>query len=85
MHPKSKTSNFELLVPTKVVFYFQKYGTDEKVSAIDTYSISAKKHLLVRNTILIIAYWKTVCEYARGIRYVVASFNQIFKVRAINV
>ena len=36
MRPKSKTPNFELRVPRKVIFYFQKYGTDEKVSAVDS-------------------------------------------------
>ena len=36
MRPKSKTSNIELLVPSKGISYFRKYGTDEKVSAIDS-------------------------------------------------
>ena len=36
MRSKSETSNFELLVPSKGVSYFRKYGTDEKVSAIDS-------------------------------------------------
>ena len=36
MRPKIETPNFELLVPSKVIFYFRKYGTDEKVSAIDS-------------------------------------------------
>ena len=35
MHPKSETSNVKLLVPSKGISYFRKYGTDEKVSAID--------------------------------------------------
>ena len=73
MSPKSETSNFTLLVPSKGISYFRKYGTDEKVSAIDSKivqlpgkrnSISAKKDLFVRNTTLFIAYWKIVCEYA---------------------
>ena len=36
MRPKSETPNFELLVPSKSIFYFRKYGTDEKVGAIDS-------------------------------------------------
>ena len=36
MRPKSETSNFELLVPIKGISCFRKYGTDEKVSAIDS-------------------------------------------------
>ena len=35
MRPKSETSNFELLAPSKVISYFRKNGTHEKVSAID--------------------------------------------------
>ena len=34
MRSKSETSNFKLLVPSKGISYFRKYGTDEKVSAI---------------------------------------------------
>ena len=36
MRPKSETLNFELLVPSKGIFYFRKYGTDKKVSVIDS-------------------------------------------------
>ena len=36
MCPKSETSKFELLVPSKGISYFRKYVTDEKVSAIDS-------------------------------------------------
>ena len=36
MRPKSETSNFELLVLSKDISYIRKYGTDEKVSAIDS-------------------------------------------------
>ena len=81
MRPKSETSNFELLVPSKSISYFQKYGTDEKGSAIDSQdsstpgkpnSISVKKNIFVRTTTSLIAYWKTVYENARGMRYVVA-------------
>ena len=34
MRPKSETSNSELLVPSEGIFYFRKYGTDDKVLAI---------------------------------------------------
>ena len=65
MRPKSETSNFELLVPSKGISYFRKYGTDEKVSAIDSQdcstpgkrnSISAKKDLFVRTTTSFVVY-----------------------------
>ena len=87
MRSKSETSNFKLLVPSKGISYFRKYGTDGKVSAIDSKSstsgkrngISAKKDLLVRNTTSFIAYWKTVYENARGIRYVVACLLNFLK------
>ena len=36
MRPKSETSNFELLVPSKGISYFRKYRMDEKVSVIDS-------------------------------------------------
>ena len=36
MRSQSETSNFKLLVPSKGISYFRKYGTDEKVSAIDS-------------------------------------------------
>ena len=36
MRPKSRTPNFELLVSSKGIFYFRKYGMDEKVSAIES-------------------------------------------------
>ena len=36
MRHKSETSNFELLVSSKGISYVRKYGTDEKVSAIDS-------------------------------------------------
>ena len=42
-------------------------------------SISAKKDLLVRNSTSLIAYRKTLCEYARGIRYVFACLLNFFK------
>ena len=35
MRPKSEISKFELPVSSKGISYFRKYGTDEKVSAID--------------------------------------------------
>ena len=35
MRPKSETSDFKLLVPSKGISYFRKYGTDE-VSVIDS-------------------------------------------------
>ena len=43
MRPKSKTSDFKLLVPSKGISYFRKYGTDEKVSAIDSKIVQLKK------------------------------------------
>ena len=36
MRPKSETSNFKLLVPSKGISCFRKYGTGGKVSAIDS-------------------------------------------------
>ena len=69
MRSKSETPDFKLLVSSKGISYFRKYGTDEKASAIDSKdsstpekpnSISAKKDLLVRNTTSFIAHWKTV-------------------------
>ena len=36
MRLKNETSNFKLLVPSKGISYIRKYGTDEKVSAIDS-------------------------------------------------
>ena len=59
---KIKIFNFELLVPSKV--QLQKSGT-----------VFHDKNDLLRNAMSIIAYWKTVCEYAREVRYVVASFR----------
>ena len=89
MRPKSKNSNFELVVPSKGIPYFKKYGTDKKLSAIDSpdsstpgkrnNSISAKKDLFVRTTTSFIAYWKTVYENAREIRYVVACLLKYLK------
>ena len=89
MRPKSETSDFKLLVPSKGISYFRKYGTDKKVSAIDSQivqlqkkkrnSISAKKDLLVRKTTSFIAYWKTVYENATGTQYVVACVLKFLK------
>ena len=45
-------------------------------------SISAKKDLLVPNTTSFIAYWKTVYENARGIRYVVACSIKLLELEA---
>ena len=43
MRPKSETSDFKLLVPSKGMSYFRKYGTDEKVSAIDSKIVQLQK------------------------------------------
>ena len=43
MHPKSENSDFKLLVSSKVISYFRKYGTDEKVSAIDSKIVQLQK------------------------------------------
>ena len=43
MRPKSETSDFKLLVSSKGISYFQKYGTDEKVSAIDSKIVQLQK------------------------------------------
>ena len=94
MRSRSETPDFKLLVSSKAISYFRTYGTDEKVSTIDSTiqkssstpekrnSISAKKDLFVRNTTLFIAYWKTVYENARGIRYVVACSIKLLKSQA---
>ena len=66
MRPKSETSNFELLVPSKGISYFRKYGTDEKVSAINSKIVQLQKS-------------GTVYENARGIRYVVACLLKFLK------
>ena len=66
MRPKSETSNFELLVPWKGISYFRKYGTDEKVSAIDSKIVPLQES-------------RTVYENARGIQYAVACLLKILK------
>ena len=44
MRPKSETSYFKLLLVTsKGISYFRKYGTDEKVSAIDSKIVQLQK------------------------------------------
>ena len=43
MRPKSETSDFKLQVPSKGISYFRKYGTDEKVSAIDSKIVQLQK------------------------------------------
>ena len=67
MRPESETSNFEILVPSKIQLQESETG------------FQPKKDLLLRNSTLFIAYWKKVCEYARGIRYVAASFTENFR------
>ena len=79
MRPKSETSDFKLLVFSKSISYFRKYGTHENVGAIDSKIVLLKKDLIVRNTTSFIAYWKTVYENARGIRYMVACLLNFFK------
>ena len=88
MRSKSETPDFKLLVSSKDISYFRKYGTDKKVSTTDSKivqlqrkrnSISAKKDFFVRNTTLFISHWKTVYENVRGIRYVVACVLKFLK------
>ena len=43
MRPQSETSDFKLLVPSKSISYFRKYGTDEKVRAIDSKIVQLHK------------------------------------------
>ena len=43
MRPKSETSNFKLLVSSKGISYFRKYGTGEKVSAVDSYIVQLQE------------------------------------------
>ena len=74
--PKSENSNFQLLVPNTEgmktsVQLTLRYFNSRKAE-------QSKKDLLLRNSTSFIAYWKTVCEYARGIRYMVASFRSKF-------
>ena len=45
----------------------------------------SQEYLFVRTTTSIIAYWKTVYENAREIRYVVTCLLKFLKVRATNV
>ena len=87
MRPKSETSNFELMVPSKRYLLFSKIRNGWKSQCnwlLDSStpgkrnSILAKKDLLLPNATSFIANWKTECEYARGIRYVVASFQSNF-------
>ena len=50
MRSKSETSNFGLPAHSKGIFYFRKYGTDEKVSAVDylvQYFSSSKAEQLI--------------------------------------
>ena len=92
MRPKSEISNFELLVPSKGIFYFRKYGTDEKVSAIDSLRYfnsrkaeQFKKDLLLRKSTAFTAYWKTVCDVLEEYDTWSQVFNQTSEVRATSV
>ena len=66
MSGESETFNFELLVPSKGISYFRKYGTDEKVSAINSKIVPLQKN-------------GTVYENARGLRYVVIYLLKLLK------
>ena len=43
MRSKSETPDFKLLVSSKGISYFRKYGTDEKVSTIDSKIVRLQK------------------------------------------
>ena len=43
MRSKSETSDFKLLVSSKDILYFRKYGADEKVSTIDSKIVQLQK------------------------------------------
>ena len=66
--PKAKFPTLNLLVPSKV--QLQKRGTVFQPRMISS----------LRNSSSFITDWKTVCEYARGIRYVWQVFNRTFEV-----
>ena len=94
MRPKSGTSNFELLVPSKGISYFRKYGTDEKVSAIDSWIVQLQKNGTTFQPRRVSSYAtlhylsRIGKQYANMLEeYDTRSqvFNQIFEVRATNV
>ena len=93
MRPKSETLNFELLVPSKGISYFRKYGTDEKVSATDSYLVQLQESRTVfrprripyttlnRLSRIGKQYANILEEYDTWSQV----FNRIFEVRATNV
>ena len=94
MRAKSETSNFELLVPSKDIFYFRKYGTDEKVSAVDSWIVQLQESGTVFRPRRISSYTTLHCLSRIGKYYPnileeydtwSQVFNKTFEVRATNV
>ena len=83
--PKAKLPTLNYWFQAKVSFIFENPERMKKSVQLNTSTpgkrksiLSAKKDFLFRNSTSFIAYWETVCEYARRVRYVVASFRPHF-------